>query len=64
MLTTHVKEIDPKEIVQRPARKLIRRTCQSPGPNYCWHVDEYDNLKPFGFPFYGKIDEHQEKLCH
>ena len=27
-----------------------------PGPNYCWYIDGYDKLKPFGFPIHGCID--------
>ena len=26
------------------------------GPNYVWHCDGYDKLKPFGFPIHGCID--------
>ena len=28
--------------------------CQ--GPNYLWHIDGYDKLKPFGFAIHGAID--------
>lgn len=27
-----------------------------PGPYYFWHIDDYDKLKPFGFPIHGCID--------
>lgn len=26
------------------------------GPNFCWHVDGYDKLKPFVFPIHGAVD--------
>ena len=26
------------------------------GPNWCWHIDGYDKLKPFGFPIHVCID--------
>ena len=26
------------------------------GPNWCWHIDGYDKLKPFGFPIHACID--------
>lgn len=25
------------------------------GPNYCWHIDGYDKLKPYGFPVHACI---------
>ena len=27
-----------------------------PGPNFAWHVDGYDKLKPYGFPIHGVVD--------
>ena len=32
------------------------RTVYMQGPNFIWHVDSYDKLKPFGFPINGCID--------
>ena len=26
------------------------------GPNFCWHLDGYDKLSPFGFHIHGCID--------
>jgi len=26
------------------------------GPDFLWHIDGYDKLKPFGFPIHGCID--------
>ena len=28
----------------------------NPGPNFAWHVDRYDKLKPYGFPIHGCVD--------
>ena len=28
----------------------------SPEPNFCWHMDGYDKLKPFGFSIHGCVD--------
>ena len=36
--------------------KLKRRKYNSPGPNYYWHVDGNDKLKPFYFPIRGAVD--------
>ena len=32
------------------------------GPNYCWHLDGYDKLKPYGFPIHGCIDGFSRKM--
>ena len=32
------------------------------GPNYAWHCDGYDKLKPFGFPIHGCIDGWSRKV--
>ena len=44
-----LKMIDPHGVEVRKRHKLKRREYTSPGPNYCWHVDGYDKLKPYGF---------------
>ena len=31
-------------------------TLINPGPNFAWHADGYDKLKPYGFPTHGCID--------
>ena len=37
-------------------RRLHRRTYVCPGPNFAWHVDGYDKLKPYGFSIHGSVD--------
>ena len=32
------------------------------GPNFIWHVDSYDKLKPFGFPINGCIDGYANRI--
>ena len=44
-----LREIDPDGIAMRRRRRLKRRVYESPGPDYCWHMDGYDKLKPYGF---------------
>ena len=34
----------------------------SQGPNFKWHIDGYDKLKPFGFPIHGAIDGFSSKI--
>eukprot|EP00795_Rhopilema_esculentum_P004031 gene4031-20206_t len=51
-----VKELDPEGCDLRERKRLRRRKYRTPGPNYVWHLDGYDKIKPFGFPIHGCID--------
>lgn len=51
-----LREIDPEGTQLRKAHRLKRRVYHNPGPNYAWHCDGYDKLKPFGFPVHGCVD--------
>ena len=51
-----LRRLDPVGVAERKRHKLKRRKYNSPGPNYCWHVDGNDKLKPFGFPIHGAVD--------
>lgn len=57
-----MKELDPEGCQKRKARSLERRRYLSPGPDYTWHVDGYDKLKPYGFPIHGCIDGWSRKI--
>ena len=64
--------LDPTGTSQRYTRRLKRRVYRSKvsgyipnlkycinyiqGPNFAWHCDGYDKLKPFGLPIHGCID--------
>ena len=48
--------MDPEGTRLRQAHRLKRRRYTNPGPNYCWHADGYDKLKPYGLPIHGCID--------
>ena len=50
-----IRELDPEGCAERKAKRLKRRKFVSPGPNFSWHVDGYDKLKPYGFPIHGAI---------
>ena len=50
-----LKICDPEGVERRSKHRLRRRRYISKGPNYQWHMDEYDKLKPFGFCIYGCI---------
>eukprot|EP00731_Ephydatia_muelleri_P020158 Em0012g983a len=53
---------DPNGTAQRKQHKLQRRIYQNKGPNWCWHMDGYDKLKPFGFPIHACIDGFSRKI--
>ena len=57
-----VKEIDPEGTELRKAHRLRRGEYHNPGPNYAWHMDGYDKLKPWGFPIHGAIDGFGRKI--
>ena len=43
-----LKELDPEGVESRMGRRLRRRLYYAKGPNYIWHLDGYDKLKPYG----------------
>ena len=55
-------EMDPAGRDLRMAHRLKRRQYRNPGPNYAWHCDGYDKLKPYGFPVHGCIDGWSRKV--
>lgn len=57
-----LKEIDPQGTEQRKRNRLHRRQYHNRGPNFAWHIDGYDKLKPFGFPIHGAIDGFSRKI--
>ena len=34
----------------------------SPGANFCWHIDGYDELRPFGFSIHGCVDGFSRRI--
>lgn len=57
-----VRELDPVGCQERRAKTLTRRRYINPGPNYSWHTDGYDKLKPYGFPIHGCIDGFSRRI--
>ena len=57
-----LKDVDPEGTEIRKARRLRRRRYNSPGPNFSWHIDGYDKLKPYGFPIHGCIDGFSRRI--
>ena len=54
--------LDPEGVHPRSCHKLKRRQYASRGPNYIWHIDGYDKLKPFGFCVHGSIDGFSRRI--
>ena len=57
-----LKELDPDGVKARKAHRLKRRVYRNPGPNYSWHIDGYDKLKPWGFPIHGATDSFSRRI--
>ena len=57
-----LRELDPEGCEERRAKCLRRRQYRNPGPNYAWHMDGYDKLKPYGFPIHGCIDGFSRRI--
>ncbi|XP_065831019.1 uncharacterized protein [Oscarella lobularis] len=53
---------NPDDVAMRKRHRFIRQQYSSPGPNFTWHVDGYDNLKRFGFLIHGGIDGFSRRL--
>ncbi|XP_074110011.1 uncharacterized protein LOC141534518 [Cotesia typhae] len=54
--------VDSDSIEERSRRRLLRRKYSVPGPNFLWHIDGYDKLKPFGFAIHGCLDGFSRKI--
>jgi hypothetical protein len=52
----------PEACNARRARRLHRRLYYSKGPDFIWHLDGYDKLKPYGFCINGCIDGYSRKI--
>ena len=49
-------------LLEDKRHQLQRRKYYSKGPNYVWHLDGYDKLKPFGFAIHACIDGYSRKV--
>ena len=57
-----MKEIDVEGVSLRKAHRLNRRMYSAKSPNFVWHVDGYDKLKPFGLCIHGAIDGYSRQI--
>uniref|UniRef100_A0A8W8K035 Integrase core domain-containing protein n=1 Tax=Magallana gigas TaxID=29159 RepID=A0A8W8K035_MAGGI len=51
-----MKLLDPGGMAARRRQRLKRRQYVSKGPDFVWHIDSYDKLKPYGIAINGCID--------
>ena len=54
--------LDSEGVDLRSRNRLRRRVYHSRGPNYVWHIDGYDKIKPFGIAISGCIDGFSRKM--
>ena len=54
--------MDPEGTESGRRHRLKRRVYSNPGPNYTWHIDGHDKLKPFGFAIHDAIDGYGGKV--
>ncbi|KAF6715501.1 hypothetical protein FQA47_013797 [Oryzias melastigma] len=54
--------LDPEGTEIRRSRRLHRRRYFAKGPNFVWHADSYDKLKPFGICINGAIDGFSRRI--
>jgi len=54
--------MDPEGVQMRVSRRLVRRAYFAQGPNFIWHIDGYDKVKPYGLCISGCIDGYSRKI--
>lgn len=54
--------LDPEGVEARRRHRLKRREYKGRGPNFLWHIDGYDKLKPFGFGIHGCVDGYSRRI--
>ena len=61
-MTKLLGELDPNGSENQKAHRLRRRQSVLVGPNFWWHADGYDKLKPYGLPMHGYVDGFSRKI--
>ena len=57
-----IKYLDPEGVRCRTRRRLRRRAYFNMGPNFLWHMDGYDKLKPYGICIHGCVDGFSRRI--
>jgi hypothetical protein len=61
-IASHLQSIDPRAVAVRADVSLRERIYYNDGPNDCWHIDQNDKLKPFGFPLHAGVDGYSRRI--
>ena len=54
--------MDPEGVASRRKQVFKKRIYRNEGPNWAWHLDGYDKLKPFGFSIHACMDGYSRKV--
>lgn len=54
--------MDPEGVERRSRHRLQRREYHAKGPNFIWHLDGYDKLKPYRLCIHGCIDGYSRQI--
>ena len=57
-----LRQLDRENVDKRQHRRLRRRKYRNPGPNYVWHIDGHDKLKPYGISIHGCTDGYSRRI--
>jgi hypothetical protein len=57
-----LKVLDPHGVETRSRRRLRRQEYHGRGPNFIWHIDGYDKLKPYRFSVHVAIDGYSWRI--
>ena len=57
-----VAGMDPAGSARQTGSRLIRRIYHSEGPNYSWHMDRWDKLKPYGISVHSCVDGFSRRI--
>ena len=61
-IQTLLRDMDPERTESRRRQRLRRRVHSNPGPNYAWHIDGHDKIKPFSIAIHGAINGFSRKV--
>ena len=57
-----ILELDPENVDKRRRRRLRRRKYHIPGPNFVWHIDGHNKLRPYGISIHGCIGGYSRRI--
>ena len=57
-----LRVIDAEGVQNRRRHRLHRRRYYTPGPNFLWHLDGWDKLKPYGFCVHACMDGFSRRI--